>query len=121
LRLEIRPARVWGIPVAEIVSRPPLRRTLEARGVAASNLGPTIAGTAGAFESLAELLLDAAARELLLQRLGLALTQTSRQVNTLEHRVAPSLQLEVSHARQTLEEREREDHTRRGWLMRKRK
>jgi vacuolar-type H+-ATPase subunit D/Vma8 len=44
---------------------------------------------------------------------------TSRQVNTLEHRVAPILRREVVRARRMLEEREREEHTRLGWLMRK--
>ena len=68
-----------------------------------------------------QLLLDAAPRELLLQRLGLALTRTSRQVNTLEHRVAPGLRRDVVRARRTLEEREREEHTRLGWLMRGRR
>jgi V/A-type H+-transporting ATPase subunit D len=119
--LQIRPAQVWGVPVAEIVARPPLRRTLEARGITASAIGPAAAGSATEFETLAELLLDAAPRELLLQRLGLALTRTSRQVNTLEHRVAPGLRREVVRARRTLEEREREEHTRLGWLMRGRR
>jgi V/A-type H+-transporting ATPase subunit D len=118
--LEIRPAQVWGIPLAEIVSRPPLRRTLEARGTAANAIG-TAAGCATEFETLSELLLDAAPRELLLQRLGFALTRTSRQVNTLEHRVAPALRREVVQARRALEEREREEHTRLGWLMRGRR
>jgi V/A-type H+-transporting ATPase subunit D len=119
--LQIRPAQVWGIPVAEIVARPPLRRTLEARGIAASAIGPAAAASASEFETLAELLLDAAPRELLLQRLGFALTRTSRQVNTLEHRVAPSIRREVLRARRTLEEREREEHTRLGWLLRGRR
>ena len=119
--LEIRPTQVWGIPVAEILARPPLRRTLEARGVAASAISAAAAGSATEFETLTELLLDAAPRELLLQRLGLALTRTSRQVNTLEHRVAPTLRREVVRARRALEEREREEHTRLGWLIRARR
>lgn len=119
--LEIRPAQVWGIPAAEVVARPPLSRTLEARGTAPSVVGPGVAGCATEFEKLAELLLEAAPRELLLQRLGLALTRTSRQVNTLEHRLAPTLQRAVVRARRALEEREREEHTRLGWLMRGRR
>jgi len=118
IALEIRPAQVWGIPVAELVARPPLSRTLEARGTAANVIGPAVAGCTTEFERLTELLLDAAPRELLLQRLGLALTRTSRQVNTLEHRVAPSLRREVLRARRALEEREREEHTRLGRLRR---
>ena len=117
--LQIRPSQVWGIPVAEIMARPPLRRTLEARGQAASATGPAVAGTATRFETLSELLLEAAQREVLLQRLGQALTRTSRQVNTLEHRVAPQLQHAVTRAQRTLQEHEREEHSRLVWLMRR--
>jgi V/A-type H+/Na+-transporting ATPase subunit D len=121
LSLEIRPAQVWGIPVAEIVTRPPLQRTLEARGTSANMIALSAAASATEFEVLAELLLDAAPRELLLQRLGLELTRTSRQVSTLEHRMMPRLQGEVTRVRRTLEEREREEHTRLGWLIRRRR
>ena len=59
-----------------------------------------------------ELLLDAASTELLLRRLAEALARTSRQVNTLERRVAPRLTGEIHRVRELLEEREREDHAR---------
>ena len=51
-------------------------------------------------------------REMLLQRLGQALAQTSRQVNTLERRLTPGLTSQVLRVRRTLEEREREEHFR---------
>ena len=65
-----------------------------------------------------ELLLDAASTELLLRRLAEALRRTSRQVNTLENRVAPGLSGEIHRVRALLEEREREDHTRLKHLLR---
>jgi vacuolar-type H+-ATPase subunit D/Vma8 len=49
---------------------------------------------------------------MLLQRLGGALAQTSRQVNTLERRIAPELKSRVAAILRTLEEREREEHSR---------
>ena len=112
LQLEMSASQVWGIPATSVALREPLKRTLEARGMAPSGVDPGTAASATAFETLAELLLDAAARELLLQRLGLALTRTSRQVNTLEQRVAPQLAHAVLRVRRNLEEREREEHTR---------
>jgi vacuolar-type H+-ATPase subunit D/Vma8 len=118
LALNISTTQVWGIPAAAIVSRPKLRRTVEARGLTALQIGPATVATATAFESLAELLLDAAARELLLQRLGSALTKTSRQVNTLEQRVTPTLLQAVIRTRRDLEERERDEHARLGWVLR---
>jgi len=119
LKVEIESAQVWGVPVASIVSRPPLARTVGARGAAPGSEGPTTAGTAAEFERLSELLLDAATREMLIRRLGEALAQTSRQVHTLERRVAPSLVGQMGSVRRTLEEREREEHLRLRHLSRR--
>jgi V/A-type H+-transporting ATPase subunit D len=118
--VEIRSAQVWGVPVASIISRPPLTRTVGARGTAPGSAGPTTAAAAAEFERLAELLLDAATREMLIRRLGEALSQTSRQVHTLERRLAPSLISQMGTVRRTLEEREREEHLRLKHLSRRR-
>jgi vacuolar-type H+-ATPase subunit D/Vma8 len=75
---------------------------------------------AAAFEELAELLLDAANREALLSRLGEALARTSRQVNTLERRLGPTLRADLGAIRRTLDEREREEHLRLERLLRAR-
>jgi H(+)-transporting ATP synthase subunit D len=120
LRLELRTSQVWGIPIAEILGRPPLRRTAEARGVPPGSASPSAHETAAAFEELTELLLDAANRESLLRRLGDALARTSRQVNMLEHRLAPALAAQLGAVRRTLEEREREEHLRLARLLRAR-
>jgi V/A-type H+/Na+-transporting ATPase subunit D len=120
LEVEIESAQVWGVPVASIVSRPPLTRTLGARGNSPGTAGPTVVGAAAEFERLTELLLDAATREMLIRRLGEALSQTSRQVHTLERRVAPSLLGQMGSVRRTLEEREREEHLRLRHLSRRR-
>jgi V/A-type H+/Na+-transporting ATPase subunit D len=119
-RVEVRSSQVWGVPVASIESRPPLTRTIAARGSAPGSAGPTAVAAALEFERLAELLLDAATREMLIRRLGDALAQASRQVHTLERRVAPSLVGQMSLVRRTLEEREREEHLRLKHLSRRR-
>ncbi|MBI4503324.1 MAG: V-type ATP synthase subunit D [Gemmatimonadetes bacterium] len=111
-KVEVQADQVWGVPVASIVERPPLTRTVAARGSAPGTAGPAAVAAAGEFERLAELLLDAATREMLMRRLGEALAQTSRQVHTLERRVAPTLQSQMVSVRRTLEEREREEHLR---------
>lgn len=116
--LEIAPGSVWGIVISTIVRRPPLARTLGARGTAPGATGPATVRAAGEFERLAELLLDAAPREMLIRRLGEALSQTSRQVNTLERRVAPALRLQLGAVRRTLDEREREERHRLKQLLR---
>jgi V/A-type H+-transporting ATPase subunit D len=112
LTVELEPGTVWGIAVSRITARPPLVRTLAARGAAPGLTGPGAAAATVEFERLADLLLDAAPREMLIRRLGEALAQTSRQVNTLERRLAPALRAAVTGMRRTLDEREREERLR---------
>jgi len=109
LSVELEPGSVWGVIVSRIVSRPPIRRTLGARGTSPVGTGPTAERAADGFERLTELLLDAAPREMLLRRLGQALAQASRQVRMLEHRISPRLRSDIARVRQALDEREREE------------
>jgi len=112
LQLDVEPGSVWGIVVSRITGRPPLARTLAARGAAPGLTGPAAARATAEFERLADLLLETAPREMLMRRLGEALAQTSRQVNTLERRLAPALRSEVTGMRRALDEREREERLR---------
>jgi H(+)-transporting ATP synthase subunit D len=120
IRVDIRSRQVWGITIAEILGRPPVARTSEARGVPPASSSGAAAQATTAFEELAEALLDAANREALLRRLGDALARTPRQVNTLERRLQPSLLSDLTTIRQTLEEREREEHLHLERLLRSR-
>jgi V/A-type H+-transporting ATPase subunit D len=74
--------------------------------------GPAAALAAEEFEKLLELLLEAAPREQLMQRLGIALGQTTRQLRGLEQRVEPTLRARMLAIRRTLEERERDERIR---------
>jgi H(+)-transporting ATP synthase subunit D len=121
LAVEMLPGSVWGIVISRIVARPPVARTLGARGTAPAGTGLAAIQAAAEFEKLTELLLDAAPREMLLRRLGQALAQTSRQVHSLEHRLSPRLRENISRVRQVLEEREREERLRLQSLARSRR
>ena len=121
LRVRMRSGQVWGVALAEILERPPMRRTPHARGVPPASASGAAAVATAAFEELAELLLDAANREALLRRLGEALNRTSRQVNTLERRLEPALRAHLTAIHRTLDEREREEHLRLGRLLRARR
>jgi vacuolar-type H+-ATPase subunit D/Vma8 len=117
--IEAETDRLWGLTVAT-VSRPPrLRRTLEARGTAPGSTGPATVEAADAFELLAQLLVEAAPREMLLRELGRAVARTSRQVRALELRVEPSLSASVSRMTGLLDEREREEQTRLRHFLRR--
>jgi V/A-type H+/Na+-transporting ATPase subunit D len=118
VEVEMTVTESWGVASGAVQRLTPIRRTVEGRGQAPPLTGPAAAAAAGAFEQMVELLLDAASTELLLRRLAEALRRTSRQVNTLENRVAPGLSGEIHRVRALLEEREREDHTRLKHLLR---
>ncbi len=108
---------VWGVPVADLEARGPIVRTLAARGLPPGSV-PAAVEAAEAFERLTDLLVRAAPREMLLRRLGEALSQTTRQVNRLERHVAPGLRRQAARVRSALDEREREEHVRLGLLAR---
>lgn len=109
IEVDVVPTDVWGVRGAAVTRRGEVVRVPSARGHAPGGSGPTTDAAAAAFERLVELLLDAATGELRLRRLADALGRTTRQVNTLERRVAPRLRESVAGIRQQLEERERED------------
>ena len=118
--VDMTSTRVWGLAMGAVAEAPRLERTLEARGTAP---GPTPAATvdaAAAFEALAQLLVEAAPREMLLRRLGQEVAQTSRQVRALERRVEPALAAAVSSMTSLLDEREREEHLRLRHFLRRR-
>lgn len=120
LEVELRTAEVWGIGSAEITRRPRVRRTPGERETSPSASGPAATVAAYEFESLVELLLDAASREILIRRLADALSRTTRQLNTLDQRLVPDLQEQIASTERVLEEREREEHTRIKHLLRRR-
>jgi V/A-type H+-transporting ATPase subunit D len=118
LTVELQPREVWGVAAPLIGEVPAVRRSLAARGLAPTGVSPVAAETADAFAELVELLLAGASRELLLTRLGAALAATSRQVQTLERRVAPRLAAELRRVERTLDERERESRLQTRHLLR---
>lgn len=109
LEVEVTATESWGVTAAIVQRLSPVRRSLAGRAQAPGLTRPAAAMASDRFESLVEQLLDAASAELRLRRLAEALGRTSRQVNTLERRVAPQLGADVGRIRAVLEERERED------------
>ncbi|MGB5696555.1 MAG: V-type ATP synthase subunit D [Polyangiales bacterium] len=113
--------QIWGIAVPSVLSHSPIRRTLTARETAAPAVGPAAAQTATEFEKLVELVLEALPKEQLVRRLGDALAKATRQVNTLQLRVEPTLTAELRAVKRMLEERERDERSRLRHVLRRRK
>ena len=120
LTVEIVVQRLWGVTVPRLGDPPRFARGLAARGTAPAATGPATFEAANRFERLAIELLDAATRELHVRSLGAALARTSRQLHTLEHRIAPDLRARIDRITGALDEREREEHTRLRQLRRRR-
>lgn len=120
IEIELEHRQVWGIAVPSIVSHTPIRRTLTARETAGSSVGPAAAQTATEFERLIELVLEALPKEQLVRRLGVALAKATRQVNTLQLRVEPTLTAELNALKRMLEERERDERSRLRHVLRRR-
>lgn len=112
VEVEISAAQVWGVPVSDLVRHGPIRRMVDARGVSPGTAGPATTDAARRFEELADRLLDVAAAEQRLRRIGEAVAEESRHLRTLEHRVAPALTSQIGSLKRALQEREREEYLR---------
>jgi V/A-type H+-transporting ATPase subunit D len=119
LAVDVTPAQIWGVPVADVQPVEQVRRTLEARGVTAGSAGREMNAAADAYEALAEVLIAAAPGELRVARLADAVASTSRQLRLLRERVEPRLIGQIATVAHTLEEREREEHLRLKHLQRR--
>jgi vacuolar-type H+-ATPase subunit D/Vma8 len=121
ITVELEHKRIWGISVPTVASHSPIRRTLTMRETAAPAVGPAASQAATEFERLVELVIDALPKEQLVRRLGDALAKATRQVNTLQLRVEPTLTSDLTALRRTLEERERDERSRLRHVLRRRK
>jgi len=112
VELDLAIERVWGVVVPTVEHAPTFDRDLAARATAPAATGGALFEAANRFESLATRLVAAVAREAHVRALGGALARTSRQLHTLEQRVAPELAERIATVGRALSERDREDQTR---------
>jgi V/A-type H+/Na+-transporting ATPase subunit D len=116
--VEVTPAQIWGVRVADVAPVERVRRTLDARGTPPGSTGRELIEAADAYESLVDLLIASAASEIRVARLANAVASTSRQLRLLRERVEPRLASQIARVVHTLEEREREEHVRLKHLQR---
>ncbi|HZJ64353.1 MAG TPA: V-type ATP synthase subunit D [Kofleriaceae bacterium] len=110
--VELELERVWGLAVPALRVATPVERDLAVRGTAPGPTGPALFEAANRFEALIAQLLEGVAREARVRALGDALARASRQLHTLEQRVAPELAAQIAATMRALDERDREDQTR---------
>ncbi len=119
IEVDVTPAQIWGVPVADVSPTSRVRRTLDARGTPPGSTERELVRAADAYETLAELLIAAAPNELRVARLADAVAATSQQLRLLRERVEPRLIGQIAGVTHTLEEREREEHVRLKHLQRR--
>ena len=112
VEVELDLERVWGVAVPVVRELPAWRRGLAARATEPGTTGPAVFEAANRFEDLMAQLLEALAREARVRAVAAALARASRQLHTLEQRVAPELDARIATTSRALDERDREDQVR---------
>jgi V/A-type H+/Na+-transporting ATPase subunit D len=108
VRIEVSGTHIMGVYVPEITKKS-VRRTLLTRGYSPTAVSSRIDEMAEKYEEELDIILDIAAIETRLKRLGEEIQKTRRRVNALDNNVIPNLKEQVKYIQTTLEERARED------------
>jgi V/A-type H+-transporting ATPase subunit D len=106
--VDISGSYVMGVPVPE-VKKKSISRSILTRGYSVTGVSSRIDETAERFEAEINVIIEIAAIETKLRRLGEEIQKTRRRVNALEHIVIPALKDQVKYIQMVLEERARED------------
>ncbi len=106
--VDISGAYIMGVPVPE-VEKKTVKRSLVARGYSLTGVSSRIDETAEKFEKELDTVIEIAAVETKLKRLGDEIQKTRRRCNALEYIVIPALAEQVKYIQMALEERARED------------
>lgn len=108
VRVDVKGTYIMGVPVPEITKKS-VKRSLVTRGYSPTGMSSRIDETAERFEEELDIILDIAAIETRLRRLGEEIQKTRRRVNALDNVLLPSLKTQVKYIKMVLEERARED------------
>ncbi|MGH2453423.1 MAG: V-type ATP synthase subunit D [bacterium] len=106
--VDIEVRSVWGTKIPE-VSVQGVRRTTLARGHNPTATSARTIESAAQFEELVEAVLQVAATETKLKKIGEEIKKTTRRVNALEQVVVPRIRAEIRYIAAVLEQRARED------------
>lgn len=106
--VEISGSYIMGVPVPEVKKKSVRRSALE-RGYSVTGVSSRIDEAAERYEQELDIILDMAATETKMRRLGEEIQRTRRRVNALERVVIPALSEQVKYIQMALDERARED------------
>jgi len=106
--VDIQVRNVWGTKIPEVGVKE-VRRTLLERGHNPTSTSLRTVESASNFEDVLHAILEVAATEIKLRRIGEEIKKTTRRVNALEQVVIPRLIGEIRFITAVLEQRARED------------
>lgn len=106
--VDISGSYIMGVPVPEVEKKSVMRTTLT-RGYSVTGVSSRIDETAERFEREINAIIEIAAVETKLRRLGAEIQKTRRRVNALDYVVIPGLKDQVKYIQMSLDERARED------------
>ena len=108
VEVEISGSFIMGVPVPE-VEKKSIKKSALKRGYSLTGVTSRINETADSFEKEIDMVIEIAAVETKLKRLGEEIQKTRRRVNALDYVVVPQLQQQVKYIQNTLDERAREE------------
>ncbi len=108
LGIEVRERSVMGLRYREVAVRESPLRQLDGRGYDYRITTPRLEEALQHFEQILQAMLEIAAYESKLKRLGQEVVRVTRRIRVLEERILPELQRQVKTIAQFLGERERE-------------
>jgi len=106
--VDIEVRNVWGTKIPEVSVRD-VRRSVLARGHNPTATSARTIESATQFEELVAAILEVAATEVKLKKIGEEIKKTTRRVNALEQVVIPRIRAEIRYIAAVLEQRARED------------
>ncbi|MDQ7844338.1 MAG: V-type ATP synthase subunit D [Armatimonadota bacterium] len=106
--VDIEVRNVWGTKIPEVEVRE-VRRSLLERGHNPATTSARTVESAANFEEVLRAILEVAATEIKLKKIGEEIKKTTRRVNALEQVVIPRLRGEIRFIASVLEQRARED------------
>ncbi len=106
--VEIKGTVIMGVPVPEVAEKNIKKTSLE-RGYSLTGVSSRINETAERFEDEVNIIIEIAAIETKLKRLGEEIQKTRRRVNALDYVVIPQLEEQVKYIQMALDERAREE------------
>ena len=111
-RVDITEKNVWGLAYKDIAVHDNPVRDPDKRGYDERFTSPHVEDAAGLFEKILASMLDIAAFESKLKRLGDEILKTTRRTRVMEERVLPDLHHQIKTIAHYLSERERESYYR---------